>query len=60
MTDTATVLKFTGTVRKHSQINHTAKEYVRKENGVTITTNAVEGYFANLRRGIDAAAGVPK
>jgi len=53
MTDTATVLKFTGTVRKHSQVNHTAGEYVRKENGVKVTTNAVEGYFANLRRGID-------
>jgi transposase-like protein len=53
MTDTASVLKFAGTVRKHSQVNHAAKEYVRKENGVKISTNGVEGYFANLRRGID-------
>jgi transposase-like protein len=53
MTDTASVLKFTGEVRKHSKVNHTAQEYVRKENGVKISTNAVEGYFANLRRGID-------
>lgn len=53
MTDTATVLKFAGTVRKHSKVNHAASEYVRKEDGVTITTNGVEGYFANLRRGID-------
>jgi transposase-like protein len=53
MTDTASVLKFTGETRKHSQVNHTAKEYVRKENGVKVSTNGVEGYFANLRRGID-------
>ena len=33
-------------------VNHTAGEYSRRENGVTITTNAVEGYFANLKRGI--------
>jgi transposase-like protein len=53
MTDTASVLKFTGERRKHSQVNHAAQEYVRKENGVKITTNGVEGFFANLRRGID-------
>ena len=40
-------------MRKHSRVDHSAKEYVRWEDGVCITTNAVEGYFANLRRGID-------
>ena len=53
MTDTSTVLKSAGQKRKHSQVNHNAKEYVRRENGVCITTNGVEGYFANLKRGIN-------
>lgn len=39
--------------RKHDQVNHTAKEYVRYENGVCITTNSIEGYFATLKRGIN-------
>ncbi len=34
-------------------MNHAAKEYVRYENGVCISTNTVEGYFATLKRGID-------
>ena len=38
---------------KHDTVNHSAGEYSRRENGVTITTNAVEGYFANLKRGIN-------
>ena len=37
--------------RKHSQVNHTANEYVRLENGEKITTNTVEGYFSILKRG---------
>jgi hypothetical protein len=37
---------------KHSQVNHKAKEYVRHEEGVCITTNTVEGDFATLKRGI--------
>ena len=53
MTDTSTVLASVGRKRKHSQVNHNAKEYVRREDGVCITTNAVEGYFANLKRGIN-------
>jgi hypothetical protein len=35
-----------------NRVNHTADEYVRYENGLCITTNAVEGFFANLERGI--------
>jgi transposase-like protein len=53
MTDTSSTLKSAGGKRKLSQVNHTEKEYVRYEDGVCITTNAVEGYFANLKRGLD-------
>jgi transposase-like protein len=54
MTDSSTVLKkaFLGE-RTHSQVNHNAKEYVRYEDGVCITTNTIEGYFATLKRGIN-------
>ena len=53
MTDTSTVLKSTRGKRKHSQVNHKAKEYVRYEKGICITTNTVEGYFSILKRGIN-------
>ena len=36
-----------------SEAIHSAKEYVRRENGVCVTTNGVEGFFANLKRGIN-------
>jgi transposase-like protein len=54
MTDSSTVLKkaFLG-ARNHSQVNHTEKEYVRYEDGLCITTNSIEGYFATLKRGIN-------
>jgi transposase-like protein len=52
MTDSSSVVKL-GPEFKHHKVNHTAKEYVRYENGVCITTNTVEGYFATLKRGID-------
>jgi transposase-like protein len=52
MTDSSSVVKL-GPQSRHDKVNHTAKEYVRYENGVCITTNAVEGYFATLKRGID-------
>jgi len=54
MTDSSTVLQkaFLGS-RTHSQVNHTEKEYVRYEDGVCITTNSIEGYFATLKRGIN-------
>jgi transposase-like protein len=53
MTDESTVLASAGRFHKHSKVNHRAEEYVRYEDGVCITTNAVEGYFANLKRGIN-------
>jgi transposase-like protein len=51
MTDMG-VLRKVDVGRKHSLVNHTADEYVRYEEGVTVTTNTIEGYFANLKRGI--------
>jgi len=53
MTDSSTVLKGAMRGRKHDQVNHKAEEYVRYENGVCITTNSIEGYFATLKRGIN-------
>jgi hypothetical protein len=51
MTDSASTVKVDDA--KHDKVNHSAKEYVRYENGVCITTNTVEGYFSTLKRGID-------
>ena len=53
MTDSSTVLSGATMNRKHDQVNHSAGEYVRRENGICITTNSVEGYFATLKRGIN-------
>jgi transposase-like protein len=53
MTDSSTVLAGALKTRKHDQVNHRADEYVRYENGVCITTNSIEGYFATLKRGIN-------
>jgi hypothetical protein len=53
MTDSSTVLKGALKGRKHDQVNHSADEYVRYENGVCITTNSIEGYFSILKRGIN-------
>jgi DNA-directed RNA polymerase subunit RPC12/RpoP len=52
MTDTG-MLRNKNTGRKHSLVNHTADEYVRYDEGVCITTNTIEGYFATLKRGIN-------
>lgn len=51
MTDDSTVLKSAGKNRRHSQVNHSAKEYSRMENGERISTNSVESFFAILKRG---------
>ena len=51
ITDDAWVSKGFGKMRRHSTLNHSAKEYVRREGGEVITTNTVEGYFAILKRG---------
>lgn len=51
MTDTSTVLESVGRGLKHSQVNHSAGEYVRIEDGTCVTTNSVESFFAILKRG---------
>jgi hypothetical protein len=38
---------------KHDQVNHFENEYVRYEDGLCITTNGTEGFFANLMRWIN-------
>jgi len=53
MTDSSTVLQGALKIRKHDLVNHSAKEYVRYEDGVCISTNTIEGYFATLKRGIN-------
>lgn len=53
MTDTSSVLIKSGSERKHDKVNHSKDEYVRYEDGLCITTNGVEGFFANLKRGIN-------
>jgi transposase-like protein len=37
---------------RHDVVNHSAREYSRRENGMLITTNTVEGYFSLLKRGV--------
>jgi transposase-like protein len=53
MTDTSTVLHGAIHPRKHDQVNHSANEYGRYEDGVCISTNSVEGFFSLLKRGIN-------
>ena len=53
MTDSATVLKFTGERWQHDMVNHSIGEYVRYEDGVCITTNTVESFFNILKRGLN-------
>ena len=38
--------------KKHKTINHSSKVYVRHEDGLSITTNAIESAFSLLKRGI--------
>ncbi len=53
MTDSSNVLDAAPMGHKHSKVNHTIKEYARHEDGICVTTNTVEGYFATLKRGIN-------
>jgi len=53
MTDSTTIVNLGSGDRKHDKVNHSAKEYVRYEDGLCITTNTVEGFFATLKRGIN-------
>ena len=49
MTDSASMLDAAPMGHKHSKANHSIKEYVRHEDGVCITTNTVESYFAIIK-----------
>ena len=51
MTDSSNVLASAAIGLKHDQVNHKANEYARRENGVLISTNSVESYFAIVKRG---------
>lgn len=53
MTDSATVMRARRHGWKHSMVDHRKKEYVRREDGLVISTNTVEGYFSILKRGIN-------
>jgi len=53
ITDSGTALKFTRDEYRHDTVNHTRGEYVRREGETVISTNAVEGYFGILKRGIN-------
>src|ERR1700692_1528460 len=37
---------------KHSTVNHAKKEYARREENFTVTTNTVESFFALLKRSV--------
>jgi transposase-like protein len=54
MTDEAALYKWVGKRHaRHSTVNHSAKEYARRDaDGTVITTNTVEGYFSLLKRGV--------
>ncbi|MCC7267719.1 MAG: IS1595 family transposase [Caulobacteraceae bacterium] len=40
------------TLARHSSINHGKDEYAKYEPGLTISTNALEGYFSIFKRGM--------
>lgn len=52
MTDSANKMKFGKFGWKHSAVDHSKKEYGRYENGVFISTNMVESYFAIVKRSV--------
>ena len=53
MTDSANRMTITKHGWKHSKVDHSKREYSRLEDGITISTNTVEGYFSILKRGIN-------
>jgi len=53
-TDEAVVYYFIGKeFGEHHTVNHAKEEYSKVIDGVKVTTNTVEGYFATLKRGIN-------
>jgi transposase-like protein len=57
MTDESKLYNFNLTkyAGKHKKVNHTEKEYVRYEGGLTVTTNAIESAFSLFKRGVVGA-----
>ena len=53
ITDTGVLRNQTTNQAKHSLVNHSAGECVRREEGFAVTTNTVEGYFSLLKRGVN-------
>lgn len=53
MTDESRLYQGLKNDRKHSKVNHSKKEYVRHDGDVCVSTNTVEGFFANLKRGVN-------
>jgi transposase-like protein len=53
MTDRANKMKFGKYGWTHSAVDHHRKEYARHEDGLLISTNTVESYFAIVKRGIN-------
>jgi hypothetical protein len=52
VTDEAVVCHFTRDgLPKHSSVNHSKEEYVRRKGDFKVTTNTVESFFAILKRG---------
>lgn len=52
MTDSANKMKFGKHGWKHSAVDHSKKEYVRRDGETLVTTNTVESYFAIVKRSI--------
>jgi transposase-like protein len=55
MTDESVLYNFAMTAQhkaEHKSVNHSAKEYVRYENGLCVTTNAIESAFSLFKRGV--------
>lgn len=51
-TDGAQYYKHTLAVSAHQSVNHLKGEYARKENGVTVSINSLEGFFSVFKRGM--------
>jgi hypothetical protein len=53
-TDEATAYKsIASELAGHRTVTHSQDEYVRYEDGRVVTTNAVEGFFSQLKRSLD-------
>jgi len=54
MTDESRLYNFNATrfQGKHKKVNHNKEEYVRYEDGLCITTNAIESAFSLFKRGV--------